>query len=589
MPTLRPYQAKLKADTYAAWHDLAARGYPNPTVMVVSPTGTGKTVLFSDVMQEEQGASVAIAHRKEIVSQISLALARNGARHRIIGASKTRKACNRLHLKKLKRSYLDPNSKCAVASVDTLVTEACRKANKDWFAQVRLGVGDEAHHFLRENKWGTAYALFPNARWLLVTATCVRADGRGLGRDADGMADVMVLGPTQREAIDMGYLVDYQVAMPGSDVDVARVTMSADGDFNQHQLRAAFHESKRICADTVGAYQRYIPGQLTVVFNVDIEEATKTARAFNDAGIPAAAVSSETDDDMRDRLLGEFERRELLVLCNVDLFGEGFDMPNIEAIIMARHTASFAVYAQQWGRAARLDIPPDWMARWDGYTDEQRRYMISISPKPFMTVVDMVGNIVRHEGPPDCRTHWSLGRRPAAARGAATDAIPTRVCLNPNAKGTGRACAKPYLRVLPACPYCGHTPAPATRAAPVEVDGDITLLDPAACAALFRRKADADAPAVAFGSGVIAYANRKHHVEAQQQQVKLRRAMAWWSGYENAQGRTDLQEQYRRFWFAFGTDVATAQSLNTRDTETLWLALCKALAKQGIDGTVSID
>ncbi len=583
MPTLRPYQAKLKSDVVLAWS-----GGAN-TVMVVSPTGTGKTVLFSDVMQDEPGASVAIAHRKEIVTQISLALARNGVRHRIIGASKTRKAAARLHLKKLKRSYLDPNSKCAVASVDTLVTEASQRANAQWFAQVRLGVGDEAHHFLRENKWGTAYALFPNARWLLVTATCVRADGKGLGRDTDGLADVMVLGPTQREAIDMGYLVDYQVAMPGSDVDIARVTMSADGDFNQSQLRQAFHESKSICSDTVGAYQKYTPGQLTVVFNVDIEEAQKTARAFTDAGIPAAAISSETDDDMRDRLLGMFERRELLVLCNVDLFGEGFDMPNIEAIIMARHTASFAVYAQQWGRAARLDIPADWMARWDGYTDEQRRHLISVSPKPFMTVVDMVGNIVRHDGPPDCRTAWTLGRRVAASRAGATDAIPTRVCLNPNAKGMGRACAKPYKRVLPACPYCGHVPVPLSRMAPVEVDGDIRLLDPAACAALFRKKAEADAPAMAFGSGVIGHSLRKNHIEAQQQQVKLRRAMAWWSGWENAQGRTDLQEQYRRFYFAFGTDVATAQSLNTRDTETLWLAVCNALAKQGIDATVNVE
>lgn len=588
MPTLRPYQAKLKTDIVLSWQTLGDKS----VVLAVSPTGTGKTVLFSEVIQDEPGASCAIAHRKEIVSQIALALARNGVRHRIIGSSKTRKACQRIQLKKLKRHYVDPNAKCAVAGIDTLVGIGPNDHEFPWLAKVKLWVGDEGHHFLRANKWGKGIAMFPNARGLLVTATPCRADGKGLGRHADGFADAMVLGPSMRDAINMGYLVDYRIAMPESDIDIASVEVSkTTGDFNQFQLREAFHKSSKICGDIVKAYRMHSDGLRAVVFAVDVEEASKIARTFREAGITAECVSGDTDEDLRDDVLARFERGEIMVLVNVDLFGEGFDLPNIRTVIMARHTESFSLYCQQWGRGARLDIPEEWAAKWDTYTDEQRRYMISLSVKPAMMLIDMVGNIMRHEGPPDCKTSWTLDRRGSRASNADSDAIPTRVCLNKNKLGTGLACAKSYERVLKKCPYCGFYPEPPVRTAPEMVDGDVLELDPAVIAAWHAKIAKVDAPveSAAYGNDVVANSIRKKHFERQQAQAKLRTAMHWWAGFEDAQGRPDRNEQYRRFYFAFAADAATAQTLGADAATELWLKICNKLAINGIDGTVSID
>lgn len=584
MPKLRPYQSRLDAEIHAAW----AAGAN--TVLAVSPTGTGKTVTFSEVIRKEPGAVCAIAHRKEIVSQIALSLARNGVRHRVIGSKNTRKACQRVQLRKLKRHFVDPNAKCAVAGIDTLNKIKPGSAEDQWRHTVRLWVGDEGHHFLRSNKWGKGVDLFPNARGLLVTATPCRADGKGLGRHADGFVDVMVLGPTMREAIDMGYLVPYKIAMPETDINLATVRVSeATGEFIQHELAEAFHESKTICGNIVDAYRRYLDGQRAVVFAVDVEESGKIARTFRDNGIPAESVHGETDEEIRENVLARFEAGEIRVLVNVDLFGEGFDLPNIDGVIMARPTESFGLYAQQWGRGERLDIPEEWMACWDDYTDEQRRYMISVSAKPFMWLIDMVGNIERHNGPPDFRTAWSLDRR--ASRGSTTDGILTRVCLNRNVRGTGIACAKVYERYHKKCPYCDYYPEPAERTMPAMVDGDVLELDPAVLEAWRAKAAQVMAPteAVAYGHDVVANSIRKNHHERQQSQIRLRAAMDWWSGLQQARGIVNMNEQYRRFFFEFGSDAATAQSLGAREADVLALKICNWLAPFGIDGTVIIQ
>src|ERR1700739_2150801 len=121
---LRPYQEKFKKYIYAAW----AQGAKN--VLGVAATGSGKTVIFSEVIHEHQGASVAIAHRQELVGQISLAVARNGVRHRLIGPPAVQRDCVQLHMIELGRNYIQPTAACAVAGVDTLIR---MNPNDSWF------------------------------------------------------------------------------------------------------------------------------------------------------------------------------------------------------------------------------------------------------------------------------------------------------------------------------------------------------------------------------------------------------------------------------------------------------------------------
>lgn len=156
-PQLRPYQQAVRDGVIAGWQT-------HQNMLAVLPTGAGKTVLFSSILADEPGASCAIAHRQELVSQISLSLARNRVRHRIIGPRNVVKMIVRLHMEEVGASYYDPNSRCAVAGVDTLVRRGEQLA--DWLPTVKLWVTDEAHHITRENKWGAAVQMFPNARGL---------------------------------------------------------------------------------------------------------------------------------------------------------------------------------------------------------------------------------------------------------------------------------------------------------------------------------------------------------------------------------------------------------------------------------------
>ncbi len=570
---LRPFQAELERRVYEAWNGGAAN------VMPVAATGSGKTVVLSKVLYDEPGASIAIAHRQELVSQISIALARNGVRHRIVGAKKGApliRVISALQVAELGYSFFDPNAKTGVGGVDTVIR---MDPTDPFFMQVRLMVQDEAHHVLKANKWGQAASMFPNARGLLPTATPLRADGKGLGRHADGLVDAMVLAPSMRDIINMGYLTDYRIFAPPSDLDLTQVaTSQATGDYNADQLRKAVHKS-HITGDVVAHYLKLAPGKLGVTFAVDVKAATEIAAAFRAAGVPAEVVSAKTPDALRAQILRRFKAREVMQLVNVDLFGEGFDLPAIEVVSFARPTESFALFSQQFGRALRLMLTREELTDYDLLTDAGRKAVIAASGKPVAFIIDHVGNVLRH-GLPDARREWSLDRRERRS-GGKSDAIPMRVCVNPE-------CIQPYERVFKCCPYCGHYPPPPSRSAPEFVDGDLTELDPDTLAALRGdiAKIDGD-PVVPWGaSAEVRGAVRRRHWERQQGQRDLRNAIAWWAGLESAQGRGE-SESYRRFYHRFGVDVANAQTLGAREAAELAERVGAELAKFGIDGTVN--
>lgn len=543
MHQARPYQQHMIDEIKSFWN---ARGR---NVLAVLPTGGGKTFVFSRIAQEVGMAVCAIAHRGELVAQISTALAREGVRHRVIGPSSLARRCSVAHLDELGTDYVHPNSRVAVAGVDTLVKMT--PGSDPWFAQVGLWIQDECHHVLADNKWGKAATLFPNARGLGVTATPVRADGRGLGAHADGLFEHMVVGPTMRDLINAGYLTDYRIFAPPSDLDLSKVALSAGGDFSPPQLSEARRRS-RITGDVVQHYLRIARGKLGVTFDVDVESATETAAAFRAAGVPSEVVSGKTPDGLRADILRRFRRREVLQLVNVDLFGEGFDLPAIEVVSMARPTQSYALFAQQFGRSLR-----------------------PLEGKANAIIIDHVGNTLRH-GLPDAPRSWSLDRRERRSRTTPDDVIPTRTCANPECMGV-------YERIYPACPYCGHTPVPVGRSAPEQVDGDLFELDPATLAALRgevtriqgapRFPANAD-PAI---RGAIT----KNHYLRQQSLSRCARAIALWSGWQRHIGRSD-QESYRRFFFRYGVDVLTAQTLPAADMESLAVRIETELSANNI-------
>jgi len=536
---LRGYQTDLIADVRDAW------GQGALNVMAVLPTGGGKTVCFGTILREHNGASCAIAHRSELVGQMSTTLAKLQVRHRIIAPVGTIRDIVTRHMHETGRSWHDPMAPAAVAGVDTLI----KRDLGSWAEQVTLWVTDECQHLLASNKWGKGVSLFPNARGLGVTATPVRADGRGLGRGSDGLIDRMVLGPTMRELIDAGYLTDYRIFAPASDINLANVPVSdTTGDFSAPALRDAAKRS-HVTGDIVENYMKIAPGKLGVTFCVSVELAGETAARYRAAGVPAEMVSANTPELERAAILRKFARRELLQLVNVDLFGEGFDLPAIEVVSMGRPTASYGLYVQQFGRACR-----------------------PMENKDRAIIIDHVGNVLRH-GLPDAPRVWTLDRRERRARNKEELLQPVRVCPE---------CTIVYEKFHLACPHCGHVPVPKSRAAPEHVDGDITELDPAVLARL-RRESDVDAaPKVPYGANdAIRGAIMKRHRIWKESQRGLRETMALYGGWQKHLGRPQ-REAYKRFFVEFGVDVATAQGLPTSEATELNARIAAHLTANGV-------
>lgn len=528
---LRPYQNDVKQSVHIAWGQ-------HTNVLAVLPTGAGKTHIFSNIIKEHKGAVCAIAHRQELVSQISLALAKEGVKHRIIGPKNVVRLVVNLHMSELGVSYYDPSASCAVAGVDTLVRRG--ESLKHWLPTVSLWVTDEAHHCCKDNKWGKATAMFPNAKGLGVTATPLRADGKGLGREHDGVFDTMVLGLSMRELINMGYLTDYRVFAPPSNLDLEGIAVSkATGDYNRNKMVKAVRKS-RVIGDVVEHYLRIAKGKLGITFAPDVQTATDIAEQFNTAGVPAEVVSAKTPDAERISVLRRFKRGEIWQLVNVDLFGEGFDLPAIEVVSMARPTQSYGLYVQIFGRGLRL-----------------------LEGKKEAIIIDHVGNVVRH-GLPDAPRVWTLERRNKRARGSPTDVIPVKACPK---------CTSVYERIYPQCPYCGFKPKPMARSGPEFVEGDLTELDAETLAKMRGAVAEVDMPVedyrvhleAKFVPKIGQLAGVKRHVKHQDAQGVLRESIALWAGYQRAMGRLD-SESYRRFWFKFGVDVLSAQSLPYKAT-----------------------
>jgi DNA repair protein RadD len=537
---LRDYQEAMKAETYAAWQE----GHRN--VLAVAPTGAGKTDFKAAIFSECKVPAWSIAHRQELVLQHSLTLGRWGVYHKIVAPDPVIKFCIGQQIEIFGRSFHHNQAPMVVAGIDTLNARA--ESLIQTINQARIWDIDEAHHVLKNNKWGKGVERFKNAWGLGVTASPRRADRKALGRHKSGVFDKIVIGPTMRELINRGYLSDFRMFVPPQSIDTRDVPVSeTTGEFNQEKLRAAAHRST-ITGDIVDHYLKLAAGKRGITFCVDVDIAIETAKAFEAKGVPAVAVTNRTDDRLRTAYMKRFRAGEILQMVNVDLFGEGLDVPAVEVVSMGRPTYSFQVFVQQFGRAMR-----------------------PFEGKPFGMVLDHVGNIKRH---------WQLFSRAMNDRSTWLDAlddqergrrklhpldnIPITTCVQ---------CFQPFEAVTNRCPFCGYKiePGPGGRNAPEFVDGDLIEFDPVLMAAIVKERDRVDGPPqIPYGVGAAAVKHIENNWRARQNaQSELRDTIALWAGVQREVFDRPDSEIYRRFYFMFGVDVATAQTLNAEDATKL--------------------
>ena len=317
---LRPYQTKAIVDVRAEM----ARGARQ--VLLVMPTGGGKTVLAAEIIRSAvaRGSRVLfLAHRREILAQTSEKLGRFGVEHGAIQAG-IRPA---------------PQRQVQVASVQTLVRrpESCTR--------VDLVFVDEAHH-RTAGTYEKILSWYPQARVIGLTATPWRTDGKGLG-DA---FEASVVACTPRQLRDDGFLVPVGGWIyEGVDTSHARVKL---GDFVAADIQREAM-SRRVVGDVVGEWKAHAAGLRTVLFAVTVEHSQAMAAAFVAAGVPAEHVDGEMSSAERDGILARLRSGQTLVCCNVGILSEGFDLPELEVAVLCRPTLSTTLALQQIGRVLR--------------------------------------------------------------------------------------------------------------------------------------------------------------------------------------------------------------------------------------------
>lgn len=566
--TLRAYQSETVTKCDVAWM------FGAKNIIPVLPTGAGKTEVMGFMAHrhyEAGGYGVAMAHRSVLIGQMSMALCKYGIPHDIIGQKKVVKVIVKKHIKKYGRSFYTPGGRWKVASVDTIPGRAAELTS--WINRVTLGFTDESHHVQLNNKWGRECLRFahPLMRWLLPTATPERADGQGCGdtnHGGSGIADALVEGPSMKWMIENGYLTNFvpRAPMP-ADLDLSDVTIGANGEYNLLQLRKAVHRSQKIVGNIVDTYIDLTPGMLGIVFAVDIDHAKTITAEFNKKGVPAELLTGEDEEDARDAALDRYAARKTLVLVNVDLFGEGFDLPAIEVVMMGRPTASYPLYKQQWGRGGRLGIEQHFIDDWELYTVPQRLSIIAASAKPCYYVHDHVGNMIHFGGPPTMPRESTLAARAGRSRGP-SDAIPLRVCLNTK-------CLQPFERFYTRCPHChAEVPAPPIPTLPEQVDGDLTLYT----SEMLMRFFGVDSVVAALAKGPDLNCKIGYDMTSM---AAVRGRQADHARKLRAQNRLGFlmplvmppslsqREAHKMFYLRYGVDVVQARLLGSADSEAL--------------------
>jgi len=387
---LRHYQNLLVTQARAAYA-AAVR-----SLLVVLPTGGGKTVVFSFIALHASlkgRRTWIIAHRQELIRQASRTLSEFAVPHGIIKAGEP----------------AAPERLVQVASVQSLAGRMKHLAPPD------LIVIDEAHHATSAT-YTRIMEAYPAAKILGVTATPCRLDGKGLG----GIFQQLITGPAITALTDEGFLSPVRYFAPPRQADLSGVKV-VRGDYATAGLEEAVNKPA-ITGDAVGHYQKICDGAPMLVFCISVAHAKDVAAAYQNAGYRATHVDGHlTDEDRRDRI-GGLGSGKYQIVTSCDLIGEGLDVPIVVAAQLLRPTKSLVLHLQQIGRVLR-----------------------PAAGKAHAIILDHVGNLAEH-GFASTEREWTLEGAKKKPKGEDEEKdIVIKTC------GQCYSVHPP----APECPYCG--------------------------------------------------------------------------------------------------------------------------------------
>ena len=374
------------------------------SVMAQMPTGTGKTVLLASIVEsflrEHSNCHVwIVAHRRELVSQIRETIERvfskitpslftlkegstshpdplsSGAREetapsrrseplrsKVGGPSKVSPDCagwDRLaervgdRLAAISTSDSSVNPASDMMPIKAVSIQWLSKHYDEIEEEAGMIVIDEAHHALAKT-YKEMWERFPNAKFLGLTATPCRLNGKGF----TDLFDVLVQSWSVPEFISKGRLATYDFVSIKSDGVTQRLIDSlqkrgADGDYQNKEMDMLLNKKPSI-ERLYRSLEEYGKDRKGIVYAINISHAQKIAKLYQDYGVKAIAIDSKTPATERQQDIEAFKKGDIQVLVNVDIFSEGFDCPDVEFVQLARPTLSLAKYLQMVGRGLRV-------------------------------------------------------------------------------------------------------------------------------------------------------------------------------------------------------------------------------------------
>jgi len=385
---LRDYQTRGTNDIREA----IRAGYRS--ILYVGPCGSGKTTLMKYIAYNaalKGNRTIFTVHRNVLLDQACQELRESGIEHGVIAAGRT--------------MTTEP---IRVASIATLARRLHYVKCPD------VLVLDECSHATAK-QWRKVIDAYPGAIKIGLTASPKRLSGEPLG----DIFDHMILGPSVSDLIEKGYLSRFRIYAPPHNIDFSDVK-KVMGDYEKGKIIAKVEKSK-IVGSAVEHYKKHIMGERAIAFCVSIQASLRTAETFNKSGVIAQHIDGTTPKEDRRRIIKDFKENKINVLTNVDLIGEGFNIPSVKGVHLLRPTMSLALNIQQTGRALRP------------------------SPgKSEAIIFDHVGNCSRHGFPTD-DFQWSLNGDEKGKKKPSEKLDPIRICAK---------CYIVFPRSMDICPNC---------------------------------------------------------------------------------------------------------------------------------------
>ena len=384
---LRDYQETIINNC----RDAFKNGYKK--LCCVLPCGAGKTAIFCylaylNTLKKPSNRVLILLHRKELLKQTIEAF----------------------------KAFEISTDHITIAMIQSF-----KNTLKTGVKPYSLIIIDECHH-TTSNSFKSVLNAYSKTALIGFTATPARLDGKPLGE----IFDRLIVGVDYAYLIANKYLVDYDYFSPDLNFNFSEWKLKS-GDFDT--VDNAIHLDKKAI---YGDILKYLDiNKKTIIYSPTVDYSKKLEAQINEHfnTTISAEFNGKTPQPERDEIISSFKNGKIKILINVDLIGEGFNVPSCDCVFLLRATQSLTLYIQQAGRALRAD--PN-------------------NPNKRASIFDFVGNIYRF-GFPDAPRVWSLSAPIKNSHKHETihDSLIIKTCPS---------CLRSFMpsQMLPnrLCPYC---------------------------------------------------------------------------------------------------------------------------------------